>query len=219
MRLSLRSVKLGSLLALTACLGALGSGCFFVGSDESGGDAGGGPNNVVPTQPEQVTIDADAKLTVDPGAGVGVFVEYATGGHWNVFTACDFNTPTNPGYACPFDIFATVLDQGASISNVKGEELDGRDAIELQSDGTVHFYAENTVSLSGFTFDTPPGATVEIEVYLDSEADPRLLYWVGKDIKHSGAPTDPLDFQPSEAAAPASGGDAGAGGAPPSGAP
>lgn len=200
MRLSLRSVKLGSLLALAACLGAATSGCFFAG-DDGGGGVVAPPDDTtnVPVEPELVTIDADATLSADPGAGVGVFVEYTTGGHWRVFTTCDYDTPTNPGYACHYDVFATVLDEGAAIKNVEGEELEGKDAIALRSDGVVHMYTENTVGLNGMAFDTPPGATVELEVYLDGEADPHLLYWVGKDVLHRGAPTDPLDFQPTEA--------------------
>lgn len=200
MRLSLRSVKLGSLFALAACLSAASAGCLFVGDDRDGRDPTPIPDDTqVPVEPELVTIDADAKLNADPGEGVGIFVEYATGGHWRVFTTCDYNTPTNPGYACQYDVFATVLDAGGEITNVNGEDLEGKDGIALRSDGTVHLYAENTVGLNGFTFDAPPGATVELEVYLDGVADPHVLYWVGKDVLHRGAPTDPLDLQPTEA--------------------
>ncbi|MFT3764912.1 MAG: hypothetical protein QM820_05250 [Minicystis sp.] len=197
----LHSLKLGSLLALTACLGAASSGCFFVHDD--GDDGCVPPDDSVPvqTQPQLVAIDADATLQVTPGDGVGVFVEYTTGGHWNVFTTCDFNTPANPGVSCGYDIFATVLDRDATIDNPKGQELSGKDGIELAADGTVHLYTENTVGLNGMTFDTPPGATVEIEAYLDGVADPHYIYWVGKDVLHRGAPSNPLDLQPSEAPA------------------
>ena len=203
MRLSLRPLLLTSLLATTACLGAASSGCVITSNDR-GGDVyvppGGQPPE--PTEPHVVTIDADATLQVKPGEGVGVFVEYKTGGHWNVYTSCDFNTPANPGVSCGFDIFATVLDRGATIDNPKGQDLSGKDLIELLADGTVHLYTENTLRLGGITFDTPPGATVQLEVYLDGYADPHYIYWVGEDVLHQGAPTNPLDFRPSEARAP-----------------
>jgi hypothetical protein len=200
MRLSLRSLKPTFPLALAACLGASSSGCFFGGGDGGGGyvPPGGGDDNP-PAQPAQVDIDADATLQATPGDGVGVFVEYTTGGHWNVFTTCDFNTPANQGVSCGFDIFATVLDQGGAISNPVGQDLAGKDGIVLQGDGTVHLFTENTTGLNGMTFDTAPGATVELDVYLDGQEDPHFLYWVGKDVLHRGAPTIPVDFVPSEA--------------------
>jgi hypothetical protein len=213
MRLSLRPLHLTSLLALTACLAAATSGC------EINGDSGGGDIVVTPpstnlepsADPVSVTIDADATLDVKAGDGVGVFVEYATGGHWNVFTTCDYNTAANPGQACGFDIFATALDSGGGIDNPKGQDLSDRDSIAIEPGGTVHLYTENAVSLSGMTFDTAPGGAVELEVYLDGSADPHYIYWVGKDLLHNGAPTDPLDFKPSEVAvdSPPSGGTSG----------
>lgn len=200
MRLSLHSVKLTSLFAVAACLGLAASGCFFVHDDDDhrGNDS---PPDATPApvlETQLVAIDADATLEASPGKGVGVFVEYATGGHWNVLTTCDSNTPVNQGIPCGFDIFATVLD-GGSIDNPKGRELAGKDGIEIQADGTVHLYTENTLSLSGISFDTAPGATVELEVYLDGVADPHFIYWVGREILHRGAPSNPIDFQPSEA--------------------
>jgi len=201
MRLSMPTPKLGPVIALAACLGAAAAGCVF----EAGSGDGGGPADTTPppdTRPAQVAIDADATLQAKGGDGVGVFVEYATGGHWHVFTACDFNAPTNPGYSCGFDVFANVLDPSASIANAKGEELDGKDGVDLQGDGTVHLYADTTVGLNGMTFDAPPGATVELDVYLDGAEDPHFTYWVGDKVLHTGAPTDPIDFVPSEAAQP-----------------
>lgn len=203
MRLSLRPLHLTSLLALTACLGAATSGCFFADETRDGGIdiVTPPPTNLEPSaDPVTVTIDADATLDAKPGDGVGVFVEYATGGHWNVFTTCDYNTAANPGVPCGFDIFATALDSVDGINNPKGQDLSGKDAIAIEPGGTVHLYTENAVSLGGMTFDTAPGATVELEVYLDGSADPHYIYWVGKDVLHQGAPTDPIDLQPSESA-------------------
>lgn len=196
MRLWSRTLKLGS-LALVAAFSVAASGCLMVDGHH---DHDHGWNEQPPatiTEPEQVLIDADAILDAEPGEGIGVMVEYATGGHWHVFTTCDYNTVANPGVACAFDIFATTLD-GSAIGNVKGEELAGKDSIELHADGSAHLYTENTLSLGGMAFDTAPGAVVELEVYLDGQADPHFIYWVGKDVLHRGAPTDPVRFEPTE---------------------
>ena len=188
-------------LSLVALLSASVGGCFMGDHDRGdhhGWDEQPGGGQQVLT-PEEVTIDADATLDAKAGEGIGVMVEYTTGGHWRVFTTCDYNSFANPGQPCAFDVFATVLDAGGSIDNPKGQELQGKDGIEIQSDGTVHLYTENTVRLSGFTFDTAPGAMVELDVYFDAVQDPHVIYWVGKDVLHRGAPTNPLHFVPSEA--------------------
>ncbi len=67
-----------------------------------------------------------------------------------------------------------------------------------QSMGTLHLFANTTTNLDGVTFDATPGATLELEMYLDNEAQPRFVYWIGSDkVLHTGAPTDPVDFAPS----------------------
>lgn len=190
-------------LSLVALLGLSASGCGFDGHRDHHPDWMDVPGEEVPqnVEPQEVAIDADALLEAKPGEGVAVMVEYATGGRWRVFTSCDYNADENPGQACRFDVFAKVLDEGRRISNATGQELSGKDNIQIQADGTAHLYTENTLSLTGLTFDTAPGATLELDVYLDAVQDPHLIYWVGDGVLHQGAPTDPLRFVPSEAPA------------------
>lgn len=200
-------LKLGT-LAVIASLGFAGGGCLIVDDDRGGGrhhDDDGQWNNQPPgetpiSEPEQVVIDADAVLQTDVGEGIGVMVEYATGGHWRVYTTCDYNTPANPGVACNFDLFVKPLEAGITVGNTKGEDLSGKDTIEISADGSVHLFTQNTLGRNGMTFDTAPGAMIELEVYIDGQQDPHFIYWVGKEVLHRGAPTDPVHFVPSEPA-------------------
>ena len=206
MRQSSRFLKSLGLVALVACTGAASTGCVLTDGN-GGGDPGSSDNNnppppVVQGPTQQMQIDADATLQAKGGDGVGVFVEYKTGGHWHVFTACDFNQPTNPnGMACTFEVSASVITQGksgAGITNAKGESLANKDTVALQGDGTAHLFTETTTGLNGMTFDAPVGAVVELDVLLDSVEDPHYFYWIGKKVLHQGGPSDPLDLAPSE---------------------
>lgn len=200
------SVKLGSrrlwpsvLAATVFGLSAGLVGCIFVDDSSDRGHVNENPQNDPPlvTDPLQVNIDTGETLTTTPGEGAGVFVEYAeddTGGHWHVFTACDTNITSK---SCQFDVWLTH-DASSKITNVKGGDFGPKDVIDVQSDGTVHFFANTTDNLAGVTFDTEPGAMVELYLLLGGVEDPRFIYWVGDGILHQGAPTDPVDFKPTK---------------------
>lgn len=192
MGLRSRSLHVGA-LALVASLGA---GCEVEWNDPPFDTR---PETTELDTPEQVIIDADATLEVKPGEGVGVFVEYTSGGRWRVYTSCDVNVPGSPGVPCEFDIFATNLERGGALENPAGQGLTGQDGLVLNGDGSLHLYAQNGAGLTGMEFDAAPGAIVELEVYLDGVPDPHFVYWLGKGVLHQGAPTNPVDFVPSEA--------------------
>lgn len=165
-----------------------------------------------PAEITQESISGGAKLVANPGEGVGVFIEYGNGGHWNVFTTCDFNTPSNQGYGCAFDVYATLIGSTGQLTNLQANDLQGfDDSITLDYDGSAHLYTENELALSGMSFDAPAGAIVEFDVYIDGAEDPHFIYWVGdfggQQVLHSGAPSDPLDLAPIETATSPSGGD------------
>jgi hypothetical protein len=167
------------------------TGCF-------GGGDGGGPETVPtvnpPTldTPKQVAITPDKTLNADPGSGVGIFVEYATGGHWHVWTTCDTNISK---VSCDFEAFA-IPEKGAKISNVQAEALESGDVAEQMKDGSAHLSTSTSTELDGMTFDATPGAVVELEVYFDGAPDSRVVFWYGAETLHTGAPTDPVDFLP-----------------------
>src|SRR4051812_45395863 len=92
--------KITSLLStLTAAVGLslFSTGCYF--------DAGVDPGVVVVPHPEpaiaDIVIAPTASMATPPGEGVGLFVEYAGDGHWNVFTTCD---TAISGTSCNFDV-------------------------------------------------------------------------------------------------------------------
>lgn len=185
MRLS-SLISLGSFLAIAG----LGTGCFFF--DNSGGD-GSGSTLPPETNAQTVVIDTDATITASPGDGVGVFVQYTSGGEWNIFTTCDTHVS---GVSCGFDLFVKGVDATTLIANSKGSNLSGRDGIEVMADGTVHLATDTSTDLNGFTFDATPGAAIELTMALDGTSQERFIYWVGDGVLHTGAPTNPVDFQP-----------------------
>jgi hypothetical protein len=182
-------VQMGSLVALVASVGVAVAGC-----GDGGGDFSGPQPVQLSATPQQVGIDTGATIDATPGNGVGVFVQYAAGGSWTIQTACDTNIS---GYSCGFDVFVAGVDSATTLSNAAGQDLTGRDGIELQSDGSFHFSSQTATALDGFTFDATPGAALELEMFLDGQPQPQFIYWIGDSVLHTGAPTDPIDFTPS----------------------
>ncbi|MFO0760848.1 MAG: hypothetical protein U0359_30505 [Byssovorax sp.] len=195
-------MKLGSLAAWTTVL-TLAAGVASIGCIVEDGSGGTNPPPDTTPQlddPREVSITPDKTLDSPPGEGVGMFVEYATGGHWHVYTTCDsLVTSNNDGsqVSCAFDAFFTVVDGSGKITNAVGENLEGKDAVTVAGDGTVHLFADTDTDTDGITFDTAPGAVIELEAYLDGNPEPRFIYWFGDTILHAGAPTDPVQFRPS----------------------
>ncbi|MEO5727370.1 MAG: hypothetical protein ABI134_26235 [Byssovorax sp.] len=177
-----------SLVGLAAGL----SGCFWTSSSEPEPEPPIVDPPVLDT-PQQVAITPDKTLQADAGEGVGIFVEYATGGHWHVWTSCDTNKSQ---VACDFEVFA-IPEKGAKIANVQAAEtLESGDVAEELTDGSAHLSASTSTEFDGMTFDSTPGALVELEVYFDGVPDSRVVFWFGNETLHTGAPTDPIDFVP-----------------------
>ena len=139
------------------------------------------------------TIDVDRQIEVDPAGGAGVFVEYAAGGHWHVRTSCD--TGRGP---CPWDVLVSP-DAGHALSNVAPEALESNDSLHeyASSPGSWQLTAYTSSDLDGFTFDTDPGAAVEVDALLDGVCAVGYFYWVGDGALHSGSPSNPLFLVPS----------------------
>lgn len=179
--------------------GSLTPGCIIVDEDDDGHDHHGGPPVIdeQPSQPPaqeimQFAVDTDKTLESPAGEGVGLFVEYATGGTWRLWTTCDTNY-SNVG--CKFDVFASV-DTASKIDIVEGSELEGYDDASALDDGSVHFHAETASDYDVMTLSTTPGSILRVELSLDGESANRFIYWIGEGILHEGAPTSPVDFKP-----------------------
>jgi hypothetical protein len=182
------SLKSGSVL-LIACLAAFETGC----GEDVGGEWGTLPSPSQNTVPATVAIDTGATITAQPGGGVGVFVDYAPGGHWSVRTSCD--TPSS-GASCGFDLYFSGLGASTVLSNPQAQDVNGGDTVDMLADGSLHLAADTSTALDGFTFDASPGATLQLDMYLDGVEQPRFVYWIGQSVLHTGAPTDPINFTP-----------------------
>jgi hypothetical protein len=156
----------------------------------------GGPNDY-PQYPEpspvieQAAIDPDQTLHVEPGVGADAFVEYESGGTYKVRTSCDFEAAG----ACYWDIIVTPLDN-APVHSVTPLDLEGDDSVTLGPGNQLRLVARTEGDFDGFSFQTDPGAAVEVDALLDDAPANLFLFWVGDGAIHSGAPTNPVDLVP-----------------------
>ena len=141
---------------------------------------------------EEATIDTDQLLEIDPGDGAGAFVEYVAGGIYHVTTSCDLVQ----GGACYWDIVVTPLADAALLS-VSPFDLESDDSVTLGFGNQVRLVANTGDDLDGFSFQTDPGAAIELDALLDGAPGNRYLFWVGDGALHSGAPSNPIDLVPS----------------------
>lgn len=190
-------------LVVAGAVSLCGTGCIVEDdgdggrSDNWGGYGGGGQLDATP---HTALIDANQTVTTMPGQGVAMVVEYASGGHWTVYTTCDTQTSTNAsGTPCTFEGFITAVPDStgatSQISNVTGDGIEGNDYVESTDQG-AHFYFETSSDKDQMTFDADAGATIQLTMYLDGEPQPRFVYWVGDSVLHTGAPTDPINLAP-----------------------
>lgn len=192
--LSWMKVGRGRWMAALACVAALATAVVACNDpgDDGGGNGNGQPDANSPA-PETVAIDTGATINSTAGNGVGVFVTYTEGGHWTMSTACDTNTSQ---LSCGFDLFVSTVDPSATLSDPAGQDLSGPDTVDILSDGSLHLGTDTSTGLDGMTFNATPGASLQLQMYLDGELQPRFVYWIGKGVLHTGAPTDPVNLAP-----------------------
>lgn len=191
----LRTVARSAAALLVA--GGVLSGCIIVGDhdqtdnyDDTWEDKN--PPPAIP-DPMLVVIDTDQTMEAVPGDGVGIFVEYSSGGDWLLWTTCDTNTS---GLPCAFDVFAAV-DTSSKLESFEAIDTEGHDVVEVLDSGEAHLHADTASDIDGMHLVTTPGAILRVEVALDGVSSQQFVYWVGKGVLHTGAPTNPVDFQPS----------------------
>jgi hypothetical protein len=173
---------LPALLALNAC--TYGDHTSRHDYDDNRGNCGG--------ETERGIIDTDQMLDVEAGSGVGVFVEYQTGGHWRIFVACDTE---KSGLDCAFDIIAQPVGS-SPITSVRPEGLERDDSLSLVGGDLAELVTRTDLDFDGFSLDTKPGAVLSVDAYLDG-ACTNYVYWVGDGAVHDGAPSNPIEFEPS----------------------
>ena len=146
--------------------------------------------------PLLVDVDTDQTMTAAPGQGVGVFTEYATGGHWHIWWTCDTNLAsrgaTDPSLACAFDVKVSVASGG--IRAVAAEGFDPTSSL-AQGKAQLEAITTTTAEVHGVHFDTDPGAIITLDAAMGGIHDGRFLFFV-QDGKvnggYSGTLTDPL---------------------------
>lgn len=153
------------------------------------------PSSPTPPSPTAATVlvDTDKTMTAIGGQGVGVFVEYRSGGDWHVWWTCDTQKSSR---SCNFavtigatgDGFVTTTD-GAPSHDI---------GVTGGTDSTV-FRTATTTQVHDVTFSTTPGASVLMGATIDGTASPEYFFFV-QDGKVNGGfrgtLTNPVYFQP-----------------------
>jgi hypothetical protein len=197
---TLRLAAMGALVSLQLLVGCSAD----TGPSSSGGGgvySYGGPSSGSATppgsgaQPMLVVVDTNRTMTAQPGDGVGIFTEYATGGHWHVWWTCDTNVTAA---TCNFDV--TVSSATGSLDNVTGQLLEAGDRLAQASPAQVEMFTVTSTDMDGVTFDAAPGTVITLDAKMNGQPDSRILFFVQDGAvngNYSGTLTDPLMFEPS----------------------
>lgn len=162
----------------------------------SGGPSGGAGPSTADAGPILVMVDPDKTMDAAPGEGVGVFIEYGTGGHWYVWWTCDTNVNTQGALACEFALKLTVT-QGAmalTASQAPAGAVLTKGAPVREIDATTTTGAE----IHSVSFDTEAGAVLTIDAAVGGQRDPRYFFFVQDgqvNGGYTGALSDPIMVQ------------------------
>lgn len=140
----------------------------------------------------EVEIESDVWLDTEPGYGAAVFVEYTSGGEWEVFTTCDTELS---GFVCAYDVLLSV-EPGQRLRDVQGVDLEVEDAVVRHDRGVVQLLAYTAFGFDRVRLRTAPGATLRVDAWLDDYADPLVIVWNGYGSVQRGGGTNPLDLTP-----------------------
>lgn len=143
-------------------------------------------------QPLTVVIDTDQTMTAVGGDGVGVFVEYAQGGHWHLWWTCD---TTRSGLTCGFSI-----DGNAELGSGGIRNLSGDPAAQLNG-GALAIASTTAYEVHEITFDTSAGTKLTLNARVQGIEPSTSFFFFVQDGKINGGfqgrLTNPLIFQPS----------------------
>jgi hypothetical protein len=158
---------------------------------------GGGTTTLPPGTPSSpspmlAVVDTDQTMTAEPGDGVGVFVEYASGGRWTIWWTCD---TARTQKSCDFDIGATA--QTGNIGNVDASRIQSA-TVTSPTPSRVQARIRTSNELHGLSFTTGPGAIITLEASVGGIKDGAFLFFVqeGKvNGGYKGKLTNPLQLQ------------------------
>ncbi len=147
--------------------------------------------------PMLVVVDTDQVMSANPGQGVGIFAEYATGGKWHLWWTCD---TAHSRQNCDVSIRATIAV--GTISNISTAELSGG-IVTTPTPSRVEARSVTTTEVHGLTFTALPGASVTVEATVGGLAEGpgpngSFFFFVQAGRINggfSGRLTNPLQFQ------------------------
>ena len=119
-----------------------------------------------------VDVDSGQTMNAQPGDGVGVFVEYTAGGHWNVWWTCDTN---QSGQSCDFSV--SIAAATGNIANIDASALVGG-VYSSPSPSSLEVQSSTTTEVKGVRFDTDAGAVITLEASLGDIKDGSFLFFV-----------------------------------------
>jgi len=153
--------------------------------------SGGSPSGSSASAPELVYVDPNQTLESTPGQGIGVYVEYETGGHWRISWTCDTSLTQ---LSCNF-----VVDASVATGTITQTEmaLPSGDSVTQPSPQQIEATTTTTTGVDEILFDTAAGARITVNVQLNA---PVSFFFV-QDGKvnggYQGPLTNPLMFEPS----------------------
>ena len=143
--------------------------------------------------PMRAVVDSDAVLDVAGGEGMGVFVEYASGGTWMLRWTCDTNITGRP---CPFSLRISTASEG--FSYVDDSNVDG--TATMSADNIIDIGTNTEDGVGGIELDAKPGAVLTLDAVLDDTGEPAYIFFV-QDGKvnggYAGDLSNPLELEPS----------------------
>ena len=178
-----------------------GSGTGYAGgSSSSGGGPSGSSSGTSAVQPMLVDVDPNQTMNASPGDGVGVFVQYKTGGHWTIWWTCDTN---KTGESCAFDNVVSVSK--GTIANVASMSPSlAAPGVTQSAPGTFEAQTNTSTGIDGVTFDTPLTSgdvpVITLDAKVNGQDNPGWLFFVQGGQINGGTHdvlTDPLMFEPS----------------------
>lgn len=160
-------------------------GDYYYPHDQYGDDGYTSPTEATPVL---ALVDTDQTIEATPGTGVGVFVEYHSGGHWNIRWTCD---TSKSGEACNFSV---KVEAAHTIANA----LENGEAAATATTSRSYFvYAGGTItnSMSTLTFDATPGEDITLTASVAGLNDNSFIFF-DQDGKinggYSGQLTNPI---------------------------
>jgi hypothetical protein len=154
-------------------------------------------SNQQPPPIYQATIDADVTMTdLNPGQGVGMMIEYGSGGTWYVKFTCD---TAKTDLSCGWYVWAQSLDESA-IGGINQQQLDNEDTVDhpsLDRPDAIEYYGITTTELDAFSFQTDAGKPIGFDIGLDGEPEPnRYVFWIGDGWLNKGISGPNFDLHP-----------------------